>query len=42
VGDDMAKKGMHRPEPKRNKNEVKPVPELQGRAKAEHKKANPT
>lgn len=49
----MAKAGMRRPDPKEphgtqehpgihvNKNVVKPVPEIQGKAKAGHEKANP-
>lgn len=49
----MAKAGMRRPSPeeahgtesnKKNhvqKNDVSPVPEIQGKAKAGHKKANP-
>ncbi len=48
----MAKAGMRRPDPKephgtesnkktkKPKNEVEPVPEIQGKAKAGHKKAN--
>lgn len=48
----MAKAGMRRPDPKAphgtesnkkmkiKKNEVEPVPEIQGKAKAGHKKAN--
>lgn len=48
----MAKKGMRRPDPsdahgtesnkkqKFPKNNMKPVPEIQGKAKAGHKKAN--
>lgn len=49
----MAKAGMRRPDPKEphgteghpgihvQKNIVKPVPEIQGKAKAGHEKANP-
>lgn len=49
----MAKAGMRRPDPsdphgtesnkkhKRKKNDVPPVPEIQGKAKAGHEKANP-
>ncbi len=49
----MAKKGMRRPDPKDPhgtesnkkmhdpKNNVEPVQEIQGKAKASHKKANP-
>lgn len=49
----MAKAGMRRPDPKAlhgtegtqrmniPRNEVKPVPEIQGKAKAGHEKANP-
>ncbi|HML46049.1 MAG TPA: hypothetical protein PKE04_04790 [Clostridia bacterium] len=37
----MAKKNMKRPEFKRPKNEEKPVPEIQGKAKQSGKKANP-
>lgn len=49
----MAKSGMRRPDPKEPhgtenrpginipKNIVKPVPEIQGKAKAGHEKANP-
>jgi len=38
----MAKQGMARPDwTKAPKNEVPPVPELQGKAKHEKKKANP-
>ena len=49
----MAKKGMRRPDPKephgtqsnhkmnQTKNEVEPVPEIQGKAKHGHIKANP-
>lgn len=49
----MAKSGMRRPDPKAPhgtesnhkthipKNEVEPVPEIQGKAKAGHKKAKP-
>lgn len=43
----MAKAGMKRPsseqtdKSKRNKNEVKPVPEIQGKAKSSKVKANP-
>ena len=49
----MAKAGMRRPDPSEphgteggpgihmQKNDVKPVPEIQGKAKAGHEKANP-
>ena len=39
----MAKKGMKRPEPYKDRsyNEVPPVPELQGKAKHTKEKANP-
>lgn len=49
----MAKAGMRRPDPKEPdgtesnhktklpKNDVPPVPEIQGKAKADHKKAKP-
>lgn len=37
----MAKQGMKRPSPPKDKNDVKPVPELQGRAKTGNEKANP-
>ncbi len=49
----MAKKGMRRPDPKAPhgtesnkithfpKNDVTPVPEIQGKAKSGHEKANP-
>lgn len=49
----MAKAGMKRPDPKRQpktesnhklhlpKNDVEPVPEIQGKAKHGHNKANP-
>lgn len=39
----MAKAGMKRPEPKENKkrNDVKPVPEIQGKAKQKKDKAGP-
>jgi hypothetical protein len=37
----MAKAGMKRPEQPRNKNTVKPVPEIEGKAKKGKKKANP-
>lgn len=49
----MAKAGMRRPDPQEphgtesskrlhiQKNDQKPVPEIQGRAKADHQKANP-
>lgn len=49
----MAKAGMRRPDPRAPhgtegkqgmnipKNDVKPVPEIQGKAKAGHEKANP-
>lgn len=49
----MAKKGMRRPDPREPhgtegrqkmnipKNDVEPVPEIQGKAKAGHEKANP-
>lgn len=49
----MAKAGMRRPDPKEShgtesnhkmhisKNEVEPVPEIQGKAKVGHKKAKP-
>jgi len=38
----MAKKGMKRPDPRETKkNDEPPVPEIQGKAKAGHKKANP-
>ena len=37
----VAKKNMKRPEWKRPKNQEKPVPEIQGKAKQSGKKANP-
>lgn len=49
----MAKKGMRRPDPKEPhgtesntkqhfpKNEVEPVPQIQGKARADHEKARP-
>jgi hypothetical protein len=37
----MAKKGMKRPEINHNKNQVPPVPELQGRPKTSKEKAKP-
>ncbi len=37
----MAKAGMKRPYPKINKNDQKPVPEIQGKAKYGHEKAKP-
>lgn len=37
----MAKQGMKRPEPERRKNDVPPVPEIQGKAKHGHHKAPP-
>lgn len=37
----MAKQRMSRPEPPKNKNEVQPVPELQGKAKLSNEKAKP-
>ncbi len=37
----MAKAGMKRPEPPHDKNDVKPVSEIQGKAKKGKKKAGP-
>lgn len=37
----MAKKGMRRPAVKRPKNDERPVPEIQGKAKQSGEKANP-
>lgn len=37
----MAKQGMKRPEYTHNKNDITPVPEIQGRAKHTKEKANP-
>jgi len=37
----MAKAGMKRPVPKMPKNEMPPVPEIQGKAKKGHKEAGP-
>ena len=37
----MAKQGMKRPEPKRRKNDLPPVPGIQGKAKSGKVKANP-
>ena len=37
----MAKQGMKRPEPKHRKNDLPPVPGIQGKAKSGKVKANP-
>ena len=37
----MAKQGMKRPEPERQKNDVPPVPQINGKAKHGHEKAAP-
>ena len=37
----MAKQGMKRPEPKHRKNNLPPVPGIQGKAKSGKVKANP-
>lgn len=37
----MAKQGMKRPEPERKKNDLPPVPQIQGKARHGKAKANP-